>query len=55
MNDEGGIMNDEFKDSSLIINIEQLRRRIGVYDRQQILIWQLIGEAGKTPYASDRG
>ena len=47
MNDEGEIINDEFKDSSLIthhsspiINVEQLRQRIGVYDRQQILIWQ---------------
>ncbi len=40
MKDEGGIMNDEFKDSSLVINVEQLHRRIGVYDRSQILIWQ---------------
>ena len=33
-------MNDDYRDPSLTINIEQLRRRIGVYDRQQILIWQ---------------
>lgn len=50
--DESGMMNDEsnqanssfiIHDSSFITHhssIEQLRRRLGAYDRQQILIWQ---------------
>ncbi len=51
MEDEGGIMNDEFKDSSLVSNVEQLRQRIGVYDRQQILIWQRMSSVERLEVA----
>lgn len=33
-------MNLRTHHTSLLINLEQLQRRIGVYDRQQILLWQ---------------